>query len=104
MNGILRVFGRTLKKYRNAASMTQEDLAVRLGGMSRVSIANYEAGTQAAPFEHVMRLAIMLGFSLDEIMREVKSETFDGTIDRLNPDVRVLLMDAFKSQEVNNGR
>lgn len=59
------VFGRNLKRLRNAAGLRQEDLADKIG-LNRTSVANMEAGRQATPWPKLILLADALGVSLDE--------------------------------------
>lgn len=59
-------FGRALKAARTAAGLTQHQLEDGTG-ISRPTIARYEAGKRCPPLAEALVLAHRLGFSLDEL-------------------------------------
>lgn len=63
------LFGRNLKRLREAKGLTQQQLA-DLIGLSRTSVTNQEAGRQSTPWATLMLLADVLGVSLDEFRRQ----------------------------------
>jgi transcriptional regulator with XRE-family HTH domain len=60
--------GRRIALARNAAGLTQEELASRLG-VTRRSVQGYEAG-RVAPFRHLDRLSALLGRSTSWFLLE----------------------------------
>lgn len=82
------VFGRMVKKKRNDANMSQDDLG-KLIGLSRVSVANFESANQTVSLHHALKIAKTLEFSLKEIEDELKKGSLDASLKAL-PEVRRL--------------
>lgn len=59
------LFGRNLKRLREAKGLTQQALAERIG-LERTSVTNQEAGRQGTPWATLLLLADALDVSLDE--------------------------------------
>lgn len=57
-----------LKAYRKAAGISQEELAARLG-VSQVAISQWESGRTHPAFEKIIRLADILGVTIDELVK-----------------------------------
>jgi transcriptional regulator with XRE-family HTH domain len=57
-------FSRRLRQFRNAALLTQTELAAR-AGIHRATVSRYEAGTFEPTWAHVKALAAALGLSVD---------------------------------------
>ncbi|OCB50829.1 hypothetical protein A5722_32330 [Mycobacterium vulneris] len=75
-------FGATVRRLRDSRSMTQADLAERVG-LGRTSMTNLERGNQNPPLSVLPLLAHGLGISLSELIAEVESS-------RRSPDKDVL--------------
>ena len=58
--------GRRIRRARDKAGITQEELAAAVG-LSRTSIANLEAGRQGLCLEDAAAMARKLGTSVDEL-------------------------------------
>lgn len=57
-----------IKEIREAAGMSQESLAVA-SGVTRVSIARYEAGERVPSLEIAARIARALNCKIDDLMK-----------------------------------
>jgi transcriptional regulator with XRE-family HTH domain len=57
-------FARRLRQFRNAALLTQAELAEK-ARLHRATVARYEAGTTEPTWKHVKALAKTLGLSVD---------------------------------------
>lgn len=58
-----------IKDKRNAANMSQEDLA-KASGVSRVAIARYESGERVPSVIIAARIANALGCKVDDLIKE----------------------------------
>lgn len=93
--GINRAFGQILQKFRKLKGFTQTQVAKELG-VTRVSLANYESGTQSPPLEHVVRASVLLDFSLDELKVVLKKQgDFKEALADYEPNLRHRLSIAF---------
>lgn len=63
---VARRFGAALKAARTSKGWTQPQLEEK-AGVSKPSIARYEAGRRAPPLTEALLLASALGFSLDDL-------------------------------------
>jgi transcriptional regulator with XRE-family HTH domain len=75
------LFGLRMKDERLKAPLTQDELASKLD-LSRVSIANYESGTQSPSLDTAIAIANELKFSLDEIAVEVRNSGLRNQINK----------------------
>ena len=69
-------FGDRLKKARNAAGLTQEQLASALGKKSKLSISGWEQGKQSPPIDTLKDICEILGCSADYLLhgKDIVSE------------------------------
>jgi phage repressor protein C with HTH and peptisase S24 domain len=61
-------FKQNLRKYRDAAELTQEQLALACGFSGQSRIANYEKGTRDPSFEDLEKLAAALGVAKADLL------------------------------------
>lgn len=91
--------GERLKKSRLKLSMTQAQLAEKIGGMRRTSITNIEAGRQHPPLNVLYDLCEALGLEIMDVLPTIAElqETdyvpmkIDGKIKKLPPKSAKLL-------------
>lgn len=69
---VLSAFGDNILTYRKRADLTQEQLAGAIG-ISRVMIANIEAGINRTTIEHILRLCAVLGVTPNDLFPPVPS-------------------------------
>lgn len=69
-NPIYRNFSRNMRFLRNLKSMTQRDLAERLG-VDRLTVIRYEQGKFLPDFAFACRLADILGCSVADLRRDL---------------------------------
>src|SRR5262245_16822017 len=62
-------FGEKLRLLRHQHTLTQSDLADRLGLVSQAHIANVEAGRDAASLDLVIRVATLFSVTTDYLLR-----------------------------------
>lgn len=67
VDGLYREFGRSLKKARAEAKLTQREVAGRVG-LTRTSITNIERGTQHISLHQLFLLASAVGVSPEELL------------------------------------
>jgi transcriptional regulator with XRE-family HTH domain len=60
-------FGKSLRRHRQARSLTQEQLGAQIG-LSRTSIVNIEGGRQHVLLHQIMALARALGLSARDLL------------------------------------
>ena len=72
-----RVVGRNVKRLREAAVFTQEQLADRLS-IGRCQLTNIENGRSGIQMQILLELAEALGSSTDDILRTTEGEQDDG--------------------------
>lgn len=85
--------------------MTQQKLAQKLG-ISRISVANYESGTQYPSLDLLVKMAVILNFSLDDLKSTYAQKTdFEEALKGFEPDHHAWLKDVFvKPERIANGR
>lgn len=59
---LYNLIGRRVRKRRTELHLTQDQLAARVQGVRRASIANLETGRQRVPLEELIRIATALDF------------------------------------------
>ncbi|MFP4041880.1 MAG: helix-turn-helix domain-containing protein [Bacteroidales bacterium] len=60
-------FGKRLRKLRNEAELTQEELAKKIG-VSRATVAGYETKGKEPPYSTLQKLSDVLGCSTDYLL------------------------------------
>ena len=95
MNEISKRFADSLRAARNAAGLSQDQVAER-AGMSRVSVANYESGQHGASLEHAVLLASVLGFSLDSLKDGERTKRIASEAENLAPRLKELILKTIK--------
>ena len=60
--------GSKIKFYRKKAGLTQQEVGVRMGFQTGAIISHYETGIHKPGFENALKLAQVLGITLDELM------------------------------------
>lgn len=68
-----KMFGAELKLARERAGVTQKDLGKMLG-LTRVSVANIEAGRQRVLLHHCLALSAMFHIDLNALRPQLKQE------------------------------
>ena len=63
-----------LRYHRSVKDMSQQEVADRIGGINRSTIANWERGSQIPDFEEAIKLANIYDVSLDELAAGAVSE------------------------------
>lgn len=71
-------FGAAVRRLRERRSMTQGDLAERVG-LGRTSMTNLEGGRQNPPLSILPELASALGVSPSELLAEASAESADDS-------------------------
>lgn len=101
--GISQALGQLISSGRG--NMTQQQLATKLG-ISRVSVAYYEAGTQSPPLDILVKMAVLLDFSLDQLKSSyIQKTTFEEALKSFELDDQAWLKDLFIEPERDaNGR
>lgn len=92
VDAVYRAFGERLRKQRQQAHLTQEQLATRVG-LSRTSITNIEKGTQHISLHLLLELAKALGVSPAALLPEPPVE------DTLVPPEKVMRTLSERDQE-----
>lgn len=64
-----KVLGSNLKKLRKERKLSREEFAERIGVSSRI-IADYEDGFKTPRLETFFRISIVLGVTMDSILRK----------------------------------
>ena len=67
---VLRAFGLSVKRYREAVKLTQEQLAEK-ADLDRTYLSDVERGTRNLGIKNVVRLATALGITAAELMTGV---------------------------------
>lgn len=78
-NRILAVFGDNLLRFRKKSDLTQQELAGAVG-LSRVMIANLEAGINATSIEHLLKICAVLKVTPNEILPAVPKVTLKKVV------------------------
>ena len=76
-----------LKRLREAAGLSQVQLALRLG-VSQSTVANWEIGRRAPQARHLIKLAKILGCSVDALLG-LNTQGADAARDNTIPDREV---------------
>lgn len=87
--------GQLIRKTRIRAGLTQELLG-RRAGLSRGSITNIEAGTQAPPLYRLVRIAAVLNVAPADLLPPLAPEEASGLPPRHAADVASVWSDAEK--------
>ena len=66
-------FGPTLRKYRQAAGLSQEELGARLGYETANYISCLEIGTRKPSVELLFKIANALGVNASELIQDMES-------------------------------
>ena len=72
------LIGNFLKKKRQAAKLTQKDVAKSLGLATTQMIVNIESGRAAAPIETLKRLTDLYGVDKDEMYNSILGYYYTG--------------------------
>ena len=62
----------SIKKYREAAGMTQEELAARVGVSSSGIVSMWEAGYRTPRVATLKLLSVIFGCTIDELLKEAE--------------------------------
>ncbi|MFJ9154301.1 helix-turn-helix domain-containing protein [Streptomyces sp. NPDC102270] len=92
--------GRLIRETRTRAGLTQELLG-RRSGLSRGSITNIEAGTQAPPLYRLVRIAAVLNVQPAELLPPLMTEETSGVPARHAADVASVWSDAEKLMDAH---
>ena len=65
------LFSEKLKQFRNAKSLTQEELAEKLNA-SRQAITKWESGDGIPDIENLKQLSILFNTTIDDLIKEEK--------------------------------
>lgn len=76
---VLSDFGDNVLTYRKKAELTQEELAGAIG-LSRVMIANIEAGINRTTIEHILRICAVLKVTPNDLFPAVPDVTVKTVI------------------------
>jgi transcriptional regulator with XRE-family HTH domain len=79
VDSVLAAFGDNLLTYRKKADMTQEELAGAIG-LSRVMVANMEAGINRTTIEHILRICAVLKVTPNELLPPVPKVTMKKVV------------------------
>ncbi|WP_347358473.1 helix-turn-helix transcriptional regulator [Bdellovibrio sp.] len=90
-----KIFGQILKEKRQAAGLSQDQLAVKVQ-VSRASIANYEAGSQGISLEHAVLIATELNLSLDHLKQNQHDKLIENELKDLDPKVKETILKALR--------
>lgn len=109
MRDVEREIGRKLKRARERAGLTQQELATILGLQSKVSVHGYEKGATPVPLDVLVRLPSILGVSIAGLLPDSVLTDHDRahvadpalseiitTWPRLHPDAQVHVLDAVR--------
>ena len=91
------MIGTRIKQLRLAASMTQEQLASRLG-VSAQAVSKWESGTNMPDILLLPELSVIFGVSIDELFDMTDEKRMDR-IDNMLWNVRFLSQEEFSRQE-----
>jgi SOS-response transcriptional repressor LexA len=107
-----KLIGRTLKQFRKAARLTQEQLAGRLageGGLDQATISKIETGAHGSPEIHLEAIAGAMGARASQVLQAVEAAEDGAEVGFLPPAVPGLSalpligwVRAGKWDEVNN--
>lgn len=90
-NPIAKIFGLRMKEARENIGFSQDELARKLG-MTRLSIGNYESGSQCPGLDTAIEVALQLDLSLDAILREYQRNSLTKSLERVEDlDLRGIL-------------
>lgn len=66
-----------LQRIRNEKGLTQNELA-RMTGISRVNISRYETETNNIPIKNALKIAAVLGCTIDELFEREEEAAREG--------------------------
>ena len=110
---IYKEVGRNIRRYREGARRTQEQMAAEIG-MSRASLANIEAGRQKARLHHLYAIAEALDLDSPAVLLPLAASTphdeelselplpKEGLTDKQRLEVLRLLSDVLSSSNPDN--
>lgn len=92
---IYRLVGTRVRDARTEAKLTQADLASRVG-VTRSTIANFEAGRQRIPFHLFVMISLALNESPSGLLRDDDLKEFESS---LSPAIREALAQSEESSQ-----
>ena len=76
MEAIEKIFGKTVRSYREKSGISQEDFADK-AGIHRTYVSSIELGKVQVSIAIAQKLAIALGVPLSKIWKDVESQLAD---------------------------